>query len=144
MVLTILRATLVPTGRRSGPRSYPPDERSKKLVIWLETLAVDYRLIGVQRFIFATIFIWPIVDIVHSYIFISDVRHIIHSLSHGTDMQNEWSVGQVAAVLAWLPLLTQITVLGYNCWKSHCKSPLLYVDYIYINPNSLTHRSLRL
>jgi len=147
MVVTILHATLDPIFRRwiSMPRFYSHIvSQANHCDQWVETLAVDYRLIGVPRLIFATIFIWPIVDTVSWFMYISNMRLMLHKQSQGTDMQNEWGVGQVAAVIAWLPLLTKIIVLGYNRWRSQSKSSLPYVVYIYINHNSVTPSSLRL
>ncbi|KAF8427947.1 hypothetical protein EV426DRAFT_640539 [Tirmania nivea] len=76
---------------------------------WLETvLAVNFRLIEVPRLISATLMLWLIWDIAIWFKMVKAMREIMRSMPQSPDTQNEWGVGQVAAVVAWLPLITQI------------------------------------
>ena len=125
VAVPILHATLHSIFQHCIPQFYDRIVRqANDWEHWLEMVAANLRLIEIPRLISATIFFWPMWDLVRMFGFVSDLRDNLHDKMSQADTQNEWSVGQVAAVIAWLPLCTQILSLGFDLWGSQGRSSL--------------------
>ena len=120
-----LHAILHSIFRHCMPKSYDRIVRqANDWEHWLETVAANLRLIEIPKLISATIFFWPMWDIVIVFGLVRGLRDNLHDKMSQADTQNEWSVGQVAAVIAWLPLCTQISALGFDLWRSQGRNTL--------------------
>ena len=126
VAVPILHAILHSIIRHCMPQSYNRIVmQANDLEQRLEIVAANLQLIEIPRLISSTILIWPMRDLIRMFIFVRDLRdNLHHKLSQDTDTQNKWSVGQVAAIIAWLPLCTQILELGFNLWESQSRNLL--------------------
>jgi len=80
---------------------------------WLNDWLKSYHLVEVPRLMFATYASWVVREMVDTLGKVQDLRTILSELQ-GTQTQNEWGVGQVAALMAWLPLILQALVICHN------------------------------
>ena len=78
------------------------------------------------RFIHLTLWIWPILEVSETFLMIVVIRQAI-SKSQNTPGLAEWGIGQVAAIVAWLPMIVAfVELLSGGAISKHTVFPFTF------------------
>ena len=76
--------------------------------------STDYRLQiccdAICRLLAFSPWIWILRQLILTFLEIQNLRIILMRFAHDLDTENRWGVGQIGAILAWLPLVTQLMI----------------------------------
>jgi len=80
---------------------------------WEDTVkrkvALEYDVASVNTLVIFTVWGWIINDAQLEFFTMARLRDDLHKIRQKNDTQGEWGVGQVAALVAWLPLLPHLS-----------------------------------
>ena len=79
-------------------------------------LALEYDVASVNTLVTLTLLGWLIDDAQRTLFIMMRLREYLHRVRQKMDTQGEWGVGQVAALVAWLPLLPHLSKILYAHW----------------------------
>jgi len=78
-------------------------------------LALEYDVASVNTLVILTLLGWLIADAQRHLFTMARLRDDLHRIRQKNDTQGEWGVGQVGALVAWLPLLPHLI----KTWYAH-------------------------
>jgi len=76
-------------------------------------LALEYDVASVNTLVIFTVWGWIINDAQLELFTMARLRNDLYRIRQKNDTQGEWGVGQVAALVAWLPLLPHLSKILY-------------------------------
>jgi len=77
-------------------------------------LALEYDVASVNTLVIFTLWGWIIIDAQRELFTMARLRNDLHIIRQKNDTQGEWGVGQVGALVAWLPLLPHLSKILYT------------------------------
>ena len=81
-------------------------------------LALEYDIASVNALVILSLLGWVSDDAIRQLLTMRTMRDDLQRIRQNNDTQGEWGVGQVAAVVAWLPLLPHLGKIGYAHFTS--------------------------